>query len=245
MDAKNGGAAESNAAGDALISSSGARRASASWCSSERPRRRVRHVAGASDESAATRDVRAERLDAPAKPRPADWRRALRTSVRSGARRPRQTNSTSTRTRLPEATATSSGAPPAPKPRVACRARAGADHRGHPVGYAVARACSAGARRRLLRALERVANAPWRRARGVRSTRRREESGARRGKSERGPDVRRRSARRDRGRAGRPFVGQAGQLLTKILAAIDLPREAGLHLQRAQASSAGKPQSAA
>ena len=45
------------------------------------------------------------------------------------------------------------------------------------------------------------------------------------GNPQRGPHVRRRSAGRERGRDGRPFVGAAGQLLTKILAAIDLQRE--------------------
>ena len=45
------------------------------------------------------------------------------------------------------------------------------------------------------------------------------------GNPERRPDVRRRSAGRRRGRQGEPFVGRAGQLLTKIIEAIGLKRE--------------------
>ena len=38
---------------------------------------------------------------------------------------------------------------------------------------------------------------------------------------------------------GRPFVGAAGQLLTKILAAIESAARRGVHLQRVEASAAG------
>ncbi len=44
---------------------------------------------------------------------------------------------------------------------------------------------------------------------------------------------------------GMPFVGQAGQLLTKILAAIDLKREEVYICQRGQAPSAGQSRAAA
>ena len=48
----------------------------------------------------------------------------------------------------------------------------------------------------------------------------------------------------DEDRQGEPFVGRAGQLLTKMIQACGLAR-GGLHPQRAQVPSAGKSQSAA
>ena len=41
---------------------------------------------------------------------------------------------------------------------------------------------------------------------------------------------------------GLPFVGRAGKLLTQMIEAMGLTREAGLHLQRREMPAAGKPQ---
>ena len=46
----------------------------------------------------------------------------------------------------------------------------------------------------------------------------------------------------DEDEQGIPFVGRAGQLLTKIIEAIELKRERRLHRQRDQVPSAAKPQ---
>ena len=43
-------------------------------------------------------------------------------------------------------------------------------------------------------------------------------------------------------RQGEPFVGPAGQLLTKIIAAIKLTRKQDLHLQHCQMPPSGEPQ---